>query len=316
MGLFVSFDLLLASILHNGGSIFTTRDRKDYRRSPCPVSTCRILKPRNFAFQPSPHRKYSSRRILTMADYASLKVPELKKLLNERGLPQAGNKADLVKRLQENDGAKAAPAGGDIKDGQEEITYDDDEVTPPKPTEEPAAPAAAEPVKPTSADASAPAPAENAEASEAPVTAAEGDDATDNKYAKTMPDLAPTDAKTEAEKRAARAARFGIQAEENTDQSKEQKRAERFGLGKDQISALDSALPDRPAKRGRERTDDGSRDNKRGRGQGRQQGRGNHGGGRNRQDRRDGGEKKSSKTFSDDPAEKKKMEDRAKRFAN
>lgn len=38
-----------------------------------------------------------------MADYQSLKVPELKKLLNERGLPQTGNKADLIARLQEND---------------------------------------------------------------------------------------------------------------------------------------------------------------------------------------------------------------------
>lgn len=38
-----------------------------------------------------------------MADYASLKVPDLKKLLSERSLPQSGNKADLIARLQEND---------------------------------------------------------------------------------------------------------------------------------------------------------------------------------------------------------------------
>lgn len=38
-----------------------------------------------------------------MTDYASLKVPDLKKLLSERGLPQSGNKADLIARLQEND---------------------------------------------------------------------------------------------------------------------------------------------------------------------------------------------------------------------
>lgn len=36
-------------------------------------------------------------------DYAASKVPELKKLLNERGLPQGGNKAELIARLQEND---------------------------------------------------------------------------------------------------------------------------------------------------------------------------------------------------------------------
>jgi hypothetical protein len=43
-----------------------------------------------------------------MADYNSMKVPELKKLLSERGLPQNGNKADLIARLGENDKQKAA----------------------------------------------------------------------------------------------------------------------------------------------------------------------------------------------------------------
>jgi SAP domain-containing ribonucleoprotein len=38
-----------------------------------------------------------------MAEYSSLKVPELKKLLAEKGLPQTGNKADLIARLQENE---------------------------------------------------------------------------------------------------------------------------------------------------------------------------------------------------------------------
>ncbi|KAF7545525.1 hypothetical protein G7046_g9546 [Stylonectria norvegica] len=45
----------------------------------------------------------SLRRAADMAEYATLKVPELKKLLAEKGLPQAGNKADLIARLQEND---------------------------------------------------------------------------------------------------------------------------------------------------------------------------------------------------------------------
>jgi SAP domain-containing ribonucleoprotein len=43
-----------------------------------------------------------------MADYAQLKVPDLKKLLQERGLAISGNKADLISRLQEND---KKPAG-------------------------------------------------------------------------------------------------------------------------------------------------------------------------------------------------------------
>lgn len=44
-----------------------------------------------------------------MADYTTLKVPELKKLLQERSLPHAGNKADLIARLKENDAATEGP---------------------------------------------------------------------------------------------------------------------------------------------------------------------------------------------------------------
>lgn len=43
-------------------------------------------------------------------DYASLKVAELKKLLQERGLAQNGVKAELVARLTEDDASKAASA--------------------------------------------------------------------------------------------------------------------------------------------------------------------------------------------------------------
>jgi SAP domain-containing ribonucleoprotein len=45
-----------------------------------------------------------------MADYNSMKVPELKKLLTERSLPHTGNKADLIARLTEDDKSKAGPA--------------------------------------------------------------------------------------------------------------------------------------------------------------------------------------------------------------
>lgn len=52
-----------------------------------------------------------------MTDYQNLKVPELKKLLTERSLPQTGNKADLIARLQENDKEKsAAEAPGKLND--------------------------------------------------------------------------------------------------------------------------------------------------------------------------------------------------------
>lgn len=45
-----------------------------------------------------------------MADYNSMKVPELKKLLGERSLPHTGNKADLIARLTENDKQAAGTA--------------------------------------------------------------------------------------------------------------------------------------------------------------------------------------------------------------
>lgn len=44
-----------------------------------------------------------------MTDYSSLKVPELKKLLAQRKLPIAGNKADVIARLQEYDLKATSP---------------------------------------------------------------------------------------------------------------------------------------------------------------------------------------------------------------
>jgi len=46
-----------------------------------------------------------------MADYSTFKVPDLKKLLQERGLTISGNKAELIARLQEAD-KKTGDAGG------------------------------------------------------------------------------------------------------------------------------------------------------------------------------------------------------------
>jgi SAP domain-containing ribonucleoprotein len=47
-----------------------------------------------------------------MADYAAQKVPDLKKLLQDRGLAVSGNKADLVARLQEDDDKKSGGNAG------------------------------------------------------------------------------------------------------------------------------------------------------------------------------------------------------------
>jgi SAP domain-containing ribonucleoprotein len=123
--------------------------------------------------------------------------------------------------------------------------------------------------------------------------------------------LEQTDAQKEADRRAARAKRFGIP--ENEEAKKLAERAKKFGTGKDPVvSGLDSALPERRPKRVREEKD-GGRATK-----------------RQTPDRRtertekpkskpapqNGGKKQQTGgKILDDPAEKLKAEARAKRFA-
>ncbi|KAF4344266.1 DNA-binding SAP [Fusarium beomiforme] len=248
-----------------------------------------------------------------MAEYSSLKVPELKKLLAEKGLPQTGNKADLIARLQENDRTSEA-AEKPAENKEDEISYSDDEA--------PSAPAAPAP---------APEPAAETKTAEAaPVEVAKAEESTTDKPAETAeapaePEksyaigLSSTAADDEAKKRAERAKRFGI--EEDEDAKKRAERAKRFGLDEKELATtLDSALPERSRKRGRDRTTDGegSRPGKRQsldrrNGGGRRRGRGGRDGGR------DGGARKEKtatrSSILDDPAEKAKAEKRAARFA-
>lgn len=60
----------------------------------CRKSTASPSRPHPFSIRTSSY---------TMSDYNSMKVPELKKLLQSRSLGVTGNKADLVARLVEND---------------------------------------------------------------------------------------------------------------------------------------------------------------------------------------------------------------------
>ncbi|KAI9803703.1 MAG: hypothetical protein M1833_000615 [Piccolia ochrophora] len=78
-----------------------------------------------------------------MADYTTLKVPDLKKLLQERSLPVSGNKAELIARLQDHDkpASASAPAASSTTSqsadattkptapppGEDEIDWDDDD---------------------------------------------------------------------------------------------------------------------------------------------------------------------------------------------
>ncbi|KAK0674162.1 hypothetical protein QBC41DRAFT_310492 [Cercophora samala] len=299
-----------------------------------------------------------------MSDYNSMKVPELKKVLQERSLPQGGNKADLIARLQEDDKQKApetAEPQADTKPAaaEDEIDYDDDDFPPmAKKVDVPATTTQDKPEEKKTEDA----PAAETKADEtAPAATAEGDKpaetaATEEPAAPAAPlftaNLAATNAQTEAEKRAARAARFGIVLDEESEEAKAAARAAKFGVANDQISALDSALPERGSrKRGREGKDDGTkakgpdggeqqqraskrqqqqqpnannRNNNNNRTQqqrgGRRGGPGGGGGGRNNNNNNNNQQQRNGTAAAkpqrvEDPAEKAKREARAKRFA-
>lgn len=233
-----------------------------------------------------------------MADYNSLKVPDLKKILTERALTLAGNKADLIARLQEDDRKKApvsagmpsprimrplqlplpsqtahsltfsAPAAAD-----DEIDWDEDDskVAPAAATTAAAAttiaaggqgaietplavpnqkqdvdPATTTDLKVTGG-ADAPAAADGAVAASGEVEAVVVEEPKQDFSI----GLQKTDAEKEAERRAARAKKFGIVVDD--EEVKKADRAKKFGggAGDVDVSGLDGALPERK-KRGRE----------------------------------------------------------------
>ncbi|CZR67352.1 uncharacterized protein PAC_17251 [Phialocephala subalpina] len=270
-----------------------------------------------------------------MADYTQLKVPDLKKILQERGLVVSGNKADLIARLQEDDkkagGATVATAGA----GEDEIDWDEDDnkATAPATTVPGAATVAAGGQGPIDTPVAVP----NQKVDVDPSTTTDlkvtrGEDApkaADGAVASSgaiTTEVAPaaepeapkedfsiglekSDAQKEAEKRAARAKRFNIP--ENEEAKKLAERAKKFGTegGDTVISGLDSALPERRQKRAREETQQG--------------GRGGRAAKRQTPDRRSEPKPKSAAPsnkkqgfgkVTDDPVEKAKAEARAKRF--
>ncbi|KAM0259744.1 hypothetical protein ACHAQJ_003180 [Trichoderma viride] len=262
-----------------------------------------------------------------MADYSSLKVPELKKLLAEKKLPQTGNKADLIARLQEDDKknttASATEDSKPVENKEDEINYSDDE---------PAAAAAASKSEKAKADKSVEKPAE-----EPAAAAAASDDKEEAKPAEEEADekpaaeeeakepapsfaigLSSTAADEELKKRVERAKRFGTELDDETKRLAE--RAKRFGINdKELASGLDSALPERPLKRGRGRNEgDGNRPGKR-QSQDRKGPTGNERrSGRNKGGQTQGGNASAKPKFNniiEDPVEKSKAEKRAARFA-
>ncbi|KAK4082201.1 uncharacterized protein Triagg1_2013 [Trichoderma aggressivum f. europaeum] len=261
-----------------------------------------------------------------MADYTALKVPELKKLLAEKKLPQTGNKADLIARLQEDDKknatASATEADKPVESKEDEINYSDDEpAAASKPEKEQAAKPAE---KPAAEPAAAAAPADEDEAKPAEESgdkpAAEEAEAKEPAPSFAI-GLSSTTADEELRKRVERAKRFGTELDDETKRLAE--RAKRFGVDdKELATGLDSALPERPLKRGRGRNEgDGNGPGKR-RSQDRreqQQPSGNERrSGRNKGNQNQGGKAAGKPKFSsviEDPAEKAKAEKRAARFA-
>ncbi|KAI1199610.1 hypothetical protein F5X97DRAFT_119528 [Nemania serpens] len=277
----------------------------------------------------------------TMADYVSLKVPELKKLLQEKQLPVTGNKADLIARLQEHDKPKEEPkpatAAAPVSAEEDPIDYSDDDVpaSNPVPAAEPAVEekptaAATEPAPEAPAPSSADKPAEtttdDAEPAEPEEEAAPKTDFSAHLPASTVDD--------EARKRAERAKRFGVVEEQDEDGKKKADRAKRFGADQSGlVSGLDSALPEkRERKRGREGAPNANADGERGpkrlqqhNGPARRRGgrdtrsRGGRQGGSDRgPPRKEGGGGSGNsarpRRVVDDPSERAKAEARAKRF--
>lgn len=280
-----------------------------------------------------------------MADYSQLKVPELKKLLQEKSLPISGNKADLIARLQEADKKPEAEATGMYKimrfeeietdiflatTGDDEIDWDEDDEKKatttadaavaaaggkeeiPNPTKVPNQQPAIDPAKTTDLKVNggegAPKAADGVVAAPAPATteAAAVPEAPKQDFSAGME---KTDAEKEAEKRAARAKRFGIV--EDDEAKKLAERAKKFGTNTETVvKGLDSALPEGRQKRSRE-DKQGGRNPKRQTPDRRSQP-------AHKPNQKPGvgaGARKPAGRVTDDPTEKAKAEMRAKRFA-
>jgi SAP domain-containing ribonucleoprotein len=268
--------------------------------------------------------------------YQKLKIPELKKLLHDRALAISGNKADLIERLVEHDKSSAAtPAASSSTAPKASTTTAPPPKEAPKPAKpsEPAAAALAAgglgkvpnpTAVPNQTAAIDPSATNNLNVDNAPPSSIEAGAAPKEPETPAVDysaGLEQTDAEKELERRQARAAKFGIVKDDNAEDEAVKAlaaRAKRFGLGTTEevavVRNLDQALPERGSRK-RERTEAGgdSRGGKRGRSERGSRSQGQGRGGRDRGDAAPVGPVVVKKV-TDDPEEKRKAEQRAKKF--
>lgn len=207
-----------------------------------------------------------------MVDYNKMKVEELKAVLTERKLDVTGKKADLVKKLQDDDAQKvdSAPAASTSKTEthEDEIDWDDDINDATKATTEPAASAMAAggqgqvdnpQAVPNQEAAIEPSETKDLSVSEPvdqPAPVSDSLPATDAPPAEEKKDpvdfsagIAATTLEKEIEKRKARAKKFGL--DESTDETlKALERQQKFGGTEAELTGrLNEALPEKREKK-------------------------------------------------------------------
>lgn len=288
-----------------------------------------------------------------MADYNAMKVPELRKHLGDRKLPQSGNKADLIARLQEDDN-KATSTSAPAAPAEDEIDWDEDET-------------ATKPAATATATAEATAPATTAPAAAAVAAGGQGPIDTpvnvpnqkqdidpaethdlkvaavganpDEKATSAAPETATsaepevpkqdftagvalTDAEKEAKRRAERIKKWGV-IELTEEEKKLKARAEKFGtaasadIDEATIKAINEGLPERKK---RERKEQGGRAAKRqtpdrSQGQVKTKNEKKPPMPAKQQQNKPQPQQKKAISVLDDPVEKAKAEARAKRWA-
>ncbi|KAF8542930.1 hypothetical protein BDD12DRAFT_802538 [Trichophaea hybrida] len=269
-----------------------------------------------------------------MTDYNKLTVPKLREILTSRELPTNGLKTELIARLSAADSSTTAtpealpagtaptptaePSNSHLPTEEYTVDWSDDTTTKPSTTAAPSKPArksiAALFDSPPKPDASAPAAAKTGNEPSSPSTVTSESAPTTTTTAPTpvfAANLPTTSLDDEIARRKKRAERFGLSAKES-EALKALERQKRFGIEEkvETVGGLDDALPEQQRKR-REQQQGGRGGGKRGRFADGGRRRGNGDG--NRNGVQTGRVQKN--VASVDPEEKRKAEERRKRFA-